>query len=214
MVGLAAPAHRPPACPSGQSSRIAPNVAAAPGATAITPCAVPRRLAPKSDRSDEPARRDCHATSCTSYTRRRGSMVRTAGRLRRPTRDGHTRCQARRTSGSGSCRGRGRSGGLGPSVGHCTRVALPLPVPRDFQPMRAAVAAAMGGPFDCEVDVVVIQIPELVSTDRLTAAAAEHLLAALIPVSRPRRRGDVTARSASTNTTSRAGVGDARSGLG
>ena len=187
MVGLAAPAHRPrPLLANPPGSRqmwrqrrvlLRLRHARFHGASHL-----------ESDRSDEPARRDCHATSCTSYTRRRGSMVRTAGRLRRPTRDGHTRCQARRTSGSGSCRGRGRSGGLGPSVGPCRRVALPLPVPRDFQPMRAAVAAAMGGPFDCEVDVVVIQIPELVSTDRLTAAAAEHLLACADP--RQPVRGD------------------------
>ena len=44
--------------------------------------------------------------------------------------------------------------------------------------MRAAIAAAMGGPFDRRVDVVVIQVPGLVVTDRLAAAAAENVLAA------------------------------------
>ena len=48
--------------------------------------------------------------------------------------------------------------------------------------MRAAIAAAMGGPFDRRVDVVVVEIPGLVVTDRLAAAAAENRLACPDPL--------------------------------
>ena len=44
--------------------------------------------------------------------------------------------------------------------------------------MSPAIAAAMGGHFERRVEVAVIQVPGLVVTDRLAAAAADNLLAA------------------------------------
>lgn len=44
--------------------------------------------------------------------------------------------------------------------------------------MSPAIAAAMSGHLDRSVEVTVIQIPRLIVTDRLAAAAAENLLAA------------------------------------
>ena len=69
--------------------------------------------------------------------------------------------------------------------------------------MRAAIAAAMGGHLDRRIGVVVIQVPGLVVTDRLAAAAAENHLAApeaLLPLAptAPMRRAVALASTAVT----------------